>query len=1065
MLGPHIELGVRFGKTLIVDELDNDIEPSLVPLLRREFKSIGTRLTVQLGEKQVDFNDKFRLFLCTRNENNRLGEHIRGSLTEVNFSVTRSGLASQLLGLAIQIEQPELERNSAQLSSQMESLQVQLDQIEQVLLEELAKSEGSLLENNSLLESLNQSKEKAEKVAKGIVESKRLRAEIDSKREAFRPFAERCAQLYFAIRPLNSIKSCYQYSVNDCIALFRKCFDSNNVNDARPKSTTGPEEGGKSHLERIYRRLRQKLFEYISLSLFKEDRLTFAMQYLHQEAVSVGGGQHLFAPKEWELFTGVLQLPSENVGENNSQLSQIGWLSDYRDKKQAIELIRTHLPSLFQQMQINDQQAWAGFMKSTECENAYPPSINSRLSDFQRVLIIQALRPDRLHAGINRFASKVLGIESLSSQHLDLLAIHKEEPSSRPILLLVSPGSSVDPSAELIECAKQQQRKFHQMAFGQPGTETIVLQMLRQCFKDGDWICLNNAHLSTPSLLGKLLVEISSTIVQSNPSKGEFRLWLTAEPEEQLPGVFLQTCVKITYETPPGIKQNLEQNYFGPEMEIAPKSLSHLKANFLLHWLHAVIQERRNFIPQAWLRFYEFSGADLRVAKNSLDTLFAKNTSNSDPLIYWERFRGLMSNALYGGRIEAELDNRILSAFLLDLFNPSIIEGKDGNVELANGLKMPNFGRHSEYIHWVETTLPVVDRAELLYLPRNIMLSWDLTQSTNVISKLRLLFTSKETFQRLQTTSSGGPAAIASRQQLADALNPLLGLWKRLNQQNPGLLHAAAEQKNQRPISAGQELKETSPSFGRRTGDDPLAEILHLELVFALKLMQFIHTSLSALSRAIKGTQLPEKRIVEMAKELMHFQVPSAWDALWSGPPVPSQYLEILISKAKSTQLMLSSARSNQLLGSRVNLAHLLRPGTLLNAFRQYSARKLNVSMDELILSTIWQNDQNNISQPNDIPTLTLSNLRVQGGIFDGKELKSVTANTPSFTEAPALKIFWRKEEIGEQTQFKDKQQLLLPVFSDLDRREMIFQVSVTCPISLQSSWILAGVAFFLSQN
>jgi len=58
------------------------------------------------------------------------------------------------------------------------------------------------------------------------------------------------------------------------------------------------------------------LFEYISLSLFKEDRLTLAMQYLHQEAVSGGGGQHLFAPKEWELFTGVLQLPSENVGEN-----------------------------------------------------------------------------------------------------------------------------------------------------------------------------------------------------------------------------------------------------------------------------------------------------------------------------------------------------------------------------------------------------------------------------------------------------------------------------------------------------------------------------------------------------------------------------------------------------------------------------------------------------------------------------------------------------------------------------------------------------------------------------
>ena len=173
----QIELGVRFGKTLIVDEVDNGIEPALIPLLRKEFKSVGTRLAVQLGEKQVkihnfqrnhvqvDFNEKFRLFLCTRNEHCHLPEHARGALAEINFSITRSGLASQLLGLAIQMEKPELEQSSAQLSSQVESLKMQLDQMEQVLLEELAVSTGSLLENTTLLESLNQSKEKAEKVA------------------------------------------------------------------------------------------------------------------------------------------------------------------------------------------------------------------------------------------------------------------------------------------------------------------------------------------------------------------------------------------------------------------------------------------------------------------------------------------------------------------------------------------------------------------------------------------------------------------------------------------------------------------------------------------------------------------------------------------------------------------------------------------------------------------------------------------------------------------------------------------------------------------------------------
>ena len=69
--------------------------------------------------------------------------------------------------------------------------------------------------------------------------------------------------------------------------------------------------------------------------------------------------------------------------------------------------------------------------------------------------------------------------------------------------------------------------------------------------------------------------------------------------------------------------------------------------------------------------------------------------------------------------------------------------------------------------------------------------------------------------------------------------------------------------------------------------------------------------------------------------------------------------------------------------------------------------------MDELHLSTIWQNDQNSLTHPSDTPTLTLSHLRIQGAIFDGKELHSVSANTPPFTEAPVLKIFWTKEVIN----------------------------------------------------
>jgi dynein heavy chain 2 len=47
------------------------------------------------------------------------------------------------------------------------------------------------------------------------------------------------------------------------------------------------------------------------------------------------------------------------------------------------------------------------------------------------------------------------------------------------------------------------------------------------------------------------------------------------------------------------------------------------QALFSLAWLHAVLQERRMYIPQGWTKFYEFSLADLRVGADIIDRLCA----------------------------------------------------------------------------------------------------------------------------------------------------------------------------------------------------------------------------------------------------------------------------------------------------------------------------------------------------------------------------------------------------------------------------------------------------------
>jgi hypothetical protein len=57
------------------------------------------------------------------------------------------------------------------------------------------------------------------------------------------------------------------------------------------------------------------------------------------------------------------------------------------------------------------------------------------------------------------------------------------------------------------------------------------------------------------------------------------------------------------YESPPGIKQNLLRTYesWDPAY-IAQGSITRAQMLFILAWFHAIVQERRTFIPQGeWL--------------------------------------------------------------------------------------------------------------------------------------------------------------------------------------------------------------------------------------------------------------------------------------------------------------------------------------------------------------------------------------------------------------------------------------------------------------------------------
>ena len=153
----NIELAIRFGKVLIIQEVDG-IESMLVPILRKDLTQQGPRQVVQIGEKSVDYNPAFRLFMTTRDQFVQLPPNISDLVQTVNFTVTKSGLEGQLLGITINYEQPELEARKTQLLEEEERLKIQLSGYEKKLLEALGSSTGNILENKPLISTLEQTK-------------------------------------------------------------------------------------------------------------------------------------------------------------------------------------------------------------------------------------------------------------------------------------------------------------------------------------------------------------------------------------------------------------------------------------------------------------------------------------------------------------------------------------------------------------------------------------------------------------------------------------------------------------------------------------------------------------------------------------------------------------------------------------------------------------------------------------------------------------------------------------------------------------------------------------------
>ena len=93
--------------------------------------------------------------MVTRNPSPDIPPDAASLVSQMTFTATRSGLEGRLLAIAIQIEQPELERAKEEMLKCEEDFKLQLAGPEKNSLEAQATAEGNLLETTQRIGSLS----------------------------------------------------------------------------------------------------------------------------------------------------------------------------------------------------------------------------------------------------------------------------------------------------------------------------------------------------------------------------------------------------------------------------------------------------------------------------------------------------------------------------------------------------------------------------------------------------------------------------------------------------------------------------------------------------------------------------------------------------------------------------------------------------------------------------------------------------------------------------------------------------------------------------------------------
>ncbi|XP_004857611.1 dynein heavy chain 9, axonemal isoform X1 [Heterocephalus glaber] len=671
-----IERALDAGDVVLIENLEESIDPVLGPLLGREVIKKGR--FIKIGDKECEYNPKFRLILHTKLANPHYQPELQAQATLINFTVTRDGLEDQLLAAVVSMERPDLEHLKSDLTKQQNGFKITLKTLEDNLLSHLSLASGNFLGETALVENLEITKQTAAEVEKKVQEAKVTEVKINEAREHYRPAAARASLLYFIMNNLSKIHPMYQFSLKAFSIVFQKAVE---------RAT--PDESLRERVTNLIDSITFSVYQFTARGLFERDKLTYLAQLTFQILLM---NQEVNAAELDFLLRSPVQTGTPSPVEFLSHqawgaIKALSSMEEFCNLDRDIE---------------GSAKSWKKFVESECPEKEKFPQEWKNKTALQRLCMMRAMRPDRMTYAMRDFIEEKLGSKYVVGRPLDFASSFEESGPATPMFFILSPG--VDPLKDVETQGRKlgytfNNRNFHNVSLGQ-GQEIVAEAALDLAAKKGHWVILQNIHLVAKwlSTLEKKLEE------HSENSHPEFRVFISAEPApfpegHIIPQGILENSIKITNEPPTGMHANLHKaldNFTQDTLEMCSRETEFKSILFALCYFHAVVAERRKFGPQGWNRSYPFNIGDLTISVHVLYNFLEANAK-----VPYDDLRYLFGEIMYGGHITDDWDRRLCRTYLEEFIKPDMLEGE---LYLAPGFPLPGNMDYNGY-HQVKALL------------------------------------------------------------------------------------------------------------------------------------------------------------------------------------------------------------------------------------------------------------------------------------------------------------------------------------------------------------------------